>query len=62
MNQAAVVSIDESGTLVATSKLGSAILQVTAVEEFGVTQDLSVIVKVSDIFTFVKPHPLFFHN
>ncbi|CAL1266447.1 unnamed protein product [Larinioides sclopetarius] len=56
INQVPVVNIDESGSLVATSKLGSTILQVTAVEEFGVIQDLSVIVKVEETaYLMLKP-------
>lgn len=47
MSHIPVVTVDEEGNLVASSKTGSAILLVTAVEEFGVVQQLSVIVKVT---------------
>ncbi|GFQ93915.1 nuclear pore membrane glycoprotein 210 [Trichonephila clavata] len=56
VNLAPVISVDESGTLFASSKLGSSILQVTAVEEFRITQDLSVIVKVEETaYLMLKP-------
>ncbi|GIY11089.1 hypothetical protein CDAR_380621 [Caerostris darwini] len=56
MNQLPVVSIDDAGQLIALSRLGTAILQATAIEEFGISQDLSVIVKVEETaYLMLKP-------
>ncbi|GIY81530.1 nuclear pore membrane glycoprotein 210 [Caerostris extrusa] len=56
MNQLPVVSIDDAGQLIASSRLGTAILQVTAIEESGITQDLSAIVKVEETaYLMLKP-------
>lgn len=46
MNHSPVASVDSEGNLVASSKTGSTTLFVTAVEEFGVVQQLSIIVRV----------------
>ncbi|KAG8201918.1 hypothetical protein JTE90_027395 [Oedothorax gibbosus] len=53
---ATYVSIDEEGNLLASAKTGSAVLSVTAVEEFGIVQHLSVVVKVEEIaYMMLKP-------
>ncbi|XP_054706619.1 nuclear pore membrane glycoprotein 210-like [Uloborus diversus] len=50
------VQVDEDGTLLASSKTGSAILLVTAIEEFGIVQRLTVVVKVEEVaYLMVKP-------
>lgn len=54
-----VVSVDNEGNLLASSKPGSATLMVTAVEECGVVQRLSVIVKVCFKIQYLFLHLIF---